>query len=86
MTFIVTHDETGRRFTFPSELVYESALDWYNATSKADLISWWIEYDNRPGRAMTGEIWADPDGTELAPDWAEIIMEAWARDQTGRTG
>ncbi|PWC98058.1 hypothetical protein [Azospirillum sp. TSO5] len=76
-TITITNSDTGNSFTFASRGVHEAAMDWYNATSKADLIAY---YEANGGDIAS--FWADESHTRLVEDWADRVMELWARNAT----
>lgn len=78
----ITNPETGNTFKFVSQEAYKAAEAWYNDTSKEDLIAYYVEHDVEP----IGAIWADADCTRLADDWADTVMEMWARNEFDPTG
>lgn len=55
-------------YTYASEAAYLEAEDWYNATPKPELLAWADEHGVQVR-----------DGDKLAADWADILMQAWAR-------
>jgi hypothetical protein len=69
MTITIINEDTGAVYEFPSQEAFDAALDFYNDTSKADLIAWYIANDT----ACDGAIWADADCTTLAADWADVV-------------
>jgi len=72
MNYVTTNPDTGRRFKFASHEAYERALDWYNATSKAEI----IEYVRDNDLAGACNIHADAD--TVVEDWADAAMELWS--------
>lgn len=80
MAFTITHEETGRISRFRDEDAYEAALAWYNDSSKRALLDFYENHDDAP----LGEIYADENCTKLADDWADVVMEMYARVTFGR--
>lgn len=80
MAYVITNDETGREFTFSSEEAFEAAQDWYNSTSKADI----LEYCTAHAVDLV-EPTDDPyftNGQKLVDDWHEVAMELCAKSAT----
>ena len=79
MTYTITNDDTGAVFSFASEGAYEAAMDWYNATSKNDIIAYC-----EAGGVSLDEATTDPyykNGVKLVSDWADRAMQFWATNQ-----
>jgi hypothetical protein len=74
MTLTITNDETGRFYDFASETAWEDAIDWYNNTSKADLIAYMTAHAT-PAELARFSV----DEHTMAADWADQVMAVWAR-------
>lgn len=72
--------EENREVIFANEDAYETAMDWYNRTSKKECMAYYAE------RMQDGAIWADADCTKLAGDWADLCMAAYAAGTAGGCG
>lgn len=77
--FVITNDETGRTFTFASEDVWAEAQQWYQTTSKAEI----IDYCAKQGIDLleSTDNPAFEAGVKLLDDWAEIATELWAKNR-----
>ena len=76
-SYSYSSDDTGRSFTFASEDAYERANEWYNNTSKADVLA----FCSAHGVDLT-EATDDPyyrTGVKLVDDWADVAMELYAK-------
>lgn len=72
MAHKIINNETGRAFAFESEAAWETAMDWYNATPKAEIIKF-CELNGLALGEPTGS------GLTLIDDWAEAAMELFDR-------
>lgn len=79
MPFEIINDETGAIFAFPSKAAWEKALDWYNRTSKQDI----IQYCKDHGLDLTEptDDPAFPEGVKLVADWDDRARELWVRKE-----
>lgn len=75
---MITNQDTDNAFTFSSQDAYEAAMEWYNATSKADLIAY---YEANGGSISA--FWADDSRETLSADWADCVMELYAAKTFG---
>lgn len=70
MTHTFTCEDTGRAFVFPSEEAFDEATAWAAASEKHTMVRTWTEAGHKEADLL--------DGSQMAPDWQERIMEVWA--------
>ena len=68
----IRNEYTGRYFEFSSQEALDAAEDWYNATSKAEIIAW----------CAANGVEISASETTLVEDWADRAMAAWAARKT----
>lgn len=56
----------------------QKAEDWYNDTSKEDVINWYESF--RAGNQHAPDIFTEDEPAELVSNWAEIVMAYRAVD------